>query len=142
MKKGFTLLELIVVIIILGVLAILGFTQYARMIEKSRGAEAKAILGDIRKLAAGYYLEFGNAASFASGASTAHLGTNADQIPSGCRVSHWFSYSVGSAATNVTGIATRCTASGKPPQAATAGTVMLTSVLSNGVDTWGGDGGY
>ncbi|HTY44948.1 MAG TPA: prepilin-type N-terminal cleavage/methylation domain-containing protein [Patescibacteria group bacterium] len=142
MKKGFTLLELIVVIIILGVLAILGFTQYARMIEKSRGAEAKAILGDIRKLSAGYYLEFGSTASFGTGASTAHIGTNADQIPSACRASHWFSYSVTSAATNVTGVATRCTAGGKLPQASTAGDVQLTSVLSTGVDTWGGSGGY
>ena len=32
MKRGFTLLELVVVILIVGVLATLGFTQYGRMV--------------------------------------------------------------------------------------------------------------
>ncbi|MDD4894863.1 MAG: prepilin-type N-terminal cleavage/methylation domain-containing protein, partial [Candidatus Omnitrophica bacterium] len=32
--KAFTLLELIVVIIIVGILAVLGLTQYTRVIEK------------------------------------------------------------------------------------------------------------
>jgi prepilin-type N-terminal cleavage/methylation domain-containing protein len=41
-KKGFTLLELIVVIVIIGVLATLGLTQYASMVERGRSAEAKA----------------------------------------------------------------------------------------------------
>ena len=58
--RSFTLLELIIVIIIIGILAVLGFTQYGRMVERSRGAEAKAILGDIRKLAYAYRMEHGN----------------------------------------------------------------------------------
>jgi len=40
-RKGFTLLELIVVIIILGILASLGFSQYIKMVEKGRSAEAR-----------------------------------------------------------------------------------------------------
>lgn len=50
MKKGFTLLELIIVIIIIGILATLGLTQYARMVERGRGAEARQLLGNILDL--------------------------------------------------------------------------------------------
>jgi len=50
MKKGFTLLELIIVIIIVGILATLGFVQYASVIERGRFAEARANLGTLRQL--------------------------------------------------------------------------------------------
>ncbi len=48
MKKGFTLLELIIVIIILGILATIGFVAYGKIIEKGRRAEGAAVLGTIR----------------------------------------------------------------------------------------------
>ena len=60
-KRGFTLLELIVVIIIIGVLAVLGTTQYVSLIEKGRSAEAKSNLGTLRRLLMGYYQENGKA---------------------------------------------------------------------------------
>lgn len=50
MKKGFTLLELIIVIIIVGILATLGFVQYASVIERGRFAEARGNLGTLRQL--------------------------------------------------------------------------------------------
>ena len=59
MKKGFTLLELIVVVIIVGVLGSLGFAQYTKVVEKSRTAEAKAILGALRSAQEAYRLQYG-----------------------------------------------------------------------------------
>jgi type IV pilus assembly protein PilE len=142
MKRGFTLLELIVVIIIMGVLAVLAFTQYGRMIERSRGAEAKETIGTVRKLAAGFYLENNTLAGF--GNVQAGIGTATDQIPSACRTSNWFKYGVVAAGTGFTATATRCGAGGggKPPDGVATGTLTLTSDLAASTDVWGGTGGY
>ncbi|MBU0504178.1 MAG: prepilin-type N-terminal cleavage/methylation domain-containing protein, partial [Candidatus Omnitrophica bacterium] len=48
MKRGFTLLELMIVIIIVGVLATLGITQYQTAIERARGAEARQVISQLR----------------------------------------------------------------------------------------------
>ncbi len=42
--RGFTLIEMIMVVIILGLLASIAGVQYFKVIEKSRGAEAKQVL--------------------------------------------------------------------------------------------------
>ena len=126
MKKGFTLLELIIVIIIIGVLATLGFTQYTKVIEKGRTAEAKAILGSIRTAQQAYYLEWG--------AYTGAIGDLSIDAPTACATTHYYSYSVASS----TASATRCTASGKTPNA--TGGYGVTLNYANG--TWGGTAGY
>jgi type IV pilus assembly protein PilE len=124
-KKGFTLLELIVVIVILGILATLGFTQYTKMVEKGRSAEAKAILGQLRATQVAYYLEYG-----AYGAAVSNLPVDA---PTACASTHYFMF----ASDTTTSTATRCTASGKTPNAAATYTITLTHA-----GAFGGTSGY
>ncbi|MCK9604268.1 MAG: prepilin-type N-terminal cleavage/methylation domain-containing protein [Candidatus Omnitrophica bacterium] len=128
-KKGFTLLELVVVVIILGILATLGFTQYTKMVEKGRTSEAKMILGQIRTAEIAYTQQYGG--------YTSTIGSLSVDVPTACTTTHYFSY----ATPNTTeGRATRCTASGKTPDAGASAGYSLT--LSFGAGTFGGTGGY
>lgn len=143
MKKGFTLIELVVVLIIVAVLGTLGLTQYTQLIEKARGAEAKEILGSIRKLAAAYYMEWNSVLNLAP--AKVGIGSTDGMVPSACAPSHYFSYALIPVPTaNIVSItATRCIGgAGKSPTGSSAGTLTLASTLSTGTDTWGGTGNY
>ncbi len=136
MKKGFTLLELIVVIIIIGILATLGVTQYGKVIEKMRGAEAKTILGSIRSNAAAIYMQYNNDCTTCTAANLS-VSTTPPDYPSACATTHYFSYAVTAAATGITTVATRCTgATGKPPGGPADNSITLLSNFSTGADTW------
>ena len=129
MRKGFTLLELIVVIIIIGVLGALGFIQYTRVVEKGRSAEAKDICGQIRSAQAAYMQE-----------NNTYTGSMADlyvDAPTACATSHYFAYTV----TTLSTTALRCSSGGKTPNVAGAAAVYgITMTYATG--TWGGSAGY
>jgi prepilin-type N-terminal cleavage/methylation domain-containing protein len=54
-RKGFTLVELAIVIAILGILAMYAIPKYQGMVEEARTAQAKAQLGTVRSALAIYY---------------------------------------------------------------------------------------
>jgi len=106
--KSFTLIELIVVIIIVGILAAVGISQYSTTVEKSRLAEAKVRLGAMSKLAYEYYLNNGTL----TGIANADVG--ADNT---CSSGSFFRYWIDPYPTTIILEATRCTSNGKTPNA-------------------------
>ena len=139
MKKGFTLLELVIVIIIIGVLATLGFAQYVRMVEKARGAEARGIIGTIRDEAASIYM----AKSSCATCTDANLGIGATGYPgpaiANCRGTHLFAYITSAqSADGLTIRANRCEVGGSgkdPVPAGTTGYIQDVVNYTTGADT-------
>lgn len=93
--QSFTLIELIIIIIIVGILAAVGISQYSKTVEKGRGAEARMILGQIRTLAYQYRLENGSITGLQD--SDVNIGFSSNQIPRCCTSSFYFNYHVTSA---------------------------------------------
>jgi len=107
-KRAFTLLELILVVIIIGILAGMGMTNYSKMVEKSRIAEAKTILGQIRTLQEGYKLEYNTRTTDWSKLGLSGLST----VVTCPEVAYYYWYSI---ADKTKAVATRCETAGKSP---------------------------
>ncbi|NQT46751.1 MAG: prepilin-type N-terminal cleavage/methylation domain-containing protein [Candidatus Omnitrophica bacterium] len=84
MKKSFTLIELLIVVLIVGILATVALPQYTKVVEKAKWAEAVSMLGSIRQMCLLYYAEH----SFYPNAS-AYTTINVDLEPTYSPVGDW-----------------------------------------------------
>jgi prepilin-type N-terminal cleavage/methylation domain-containing protein len=57
-KRGFTLVELLIVVAIIGVLSTIGVPTFRRMIQKSKKSEAKVNLGGVYTTESAFYAEY------------------------------------------------------------------------------------
>lgn len=89
MKKGFTLVEGLVIVVILGILVKLAMSQYGKAVERSRISEARITLAMLAIAQADYYKENGDYGEVAA------LGYG---YLNGCnQTERYFSYQCGSA---------------------------------------------
>jgi prepilin-type N-terminal cleavage/methylation domain-containing protein len=143
MKRGFTLIELMIVIIIIAVLALLAMTQYEPVIERARSAEAKDTLGYLRKMCLTFYARDHNILKCTPEALS--IGTEEGMVPPDCYHSHYFNYSAEESPSfeNVMVFtATRCMKAGRPPDAKHPGSISLTVNFENNTDEWSSRGVY
>lgn len=66
-QQGFTLMELLVVVIIIGILATIALPQFAKTVDKAREAEASSVVGS---LLTGEYAYFQETATVGGGTPT------------------------------------------------------------------------
>ncbi|MBI4981852.1 MAG: hypothetical protein HZC15_01705 [Candidatus Omnitrophica bacterium] len=130
-----------IVVVIIGILASVAIPSYSRIVERSRGAEARQVLGYLRSRAIELHNE-----DPAGSVTEAEL--NIDQggsfvegeVPGttqGCKTSHFFSYSVtASTASAITIRADRCTSGGKTPDSTAGKYISITVSYVTGGATW------
>ena len=87
-NKGFTLIELMIVVAIIGILAAIAIPNFLNMRKKSMSSEAKSNLGDLRTMEEAYHVEYG---TYASGVASLDY-----MQPAGAR----YTYSIAAAATD------------------------------------------
>jgi type IV pilus assembly protein PilE len=73
-RRGFTLIELMIVVVIIGILAALAIPKFIKVTGKAKVAEAKTILKEIFTLEKAHYNEHDCYVAFSSGAACAEIG--------------------------------------------------------------------
>lgn len=77
-KKGFTLVELVIVIVIVGILSIVSVPIYRGYVEKAMMTEGKVLLGAIGKAELAYHVQKGYFFNFSGGSMCEELDIDAD----------------------------------------------------------------
>jgi prepilin-type N-terminal cleavage/methylation domain-containing protein len=145
-SRGFTLLELMIVIIIIGIMATIGVMQYVASIEKSRGTEARTVIGNLRTLCGRLYMQDMSTAN--CNQNGLGIGNAIELLPgpnaAACRQTNFFWYnSIPTGPTSVRLEATRCTGgTGKSPTGSSPAILRLDVDYVAGTDTWSSTGGY
>ena len=81
-KKGFTLVELVIVIVIVGILSVISVPIYRGYVEKAMMTEGKVLIGAIAKAELAYHVEHGyflNTGGWTSYSSELDIDTNANK---------------------------------------------------------------
>lgn len=81
-RKGFTLLELLMVVLIVAILASIGFVSYIRSVERSRAAELLPVLAAVRSAQLRYRAQNDSWASNINQLDT--------EIPSAAEMKYWY----------------------------------------------------
>ena len=105
-NKGFTLIELIVVLVIVGILAAIAVPQYLGFAEKARAAEAIGVISAIKTGEETYYAGSSMGGYWSSGGSLAS-GTTIPQLGISIPMSTMWTYSVRAVGSGCTITATR-----------------------------------
>lgn len=93
-KNGFTLLEMLVVSLIIGILASIAFPQYQLAVERSRAAEGITILRSLRDAQFNYFLTHGKYSSNINDLDLSFQGEDAEYSGVARKESPNFSYAV------------------------------------------------